>query len=69
MTLPSDSVQGALKPDNFREELERTWMKRENIIGERVGIDKTSKRKSLWHVCVCVCVMLGGVGGLEEQDQ
>lgn len=64
MTLPSDSEQGALKPDNFREELERTWMKRENIIGERVGIHKTLKRKSLSHVCVCVCVMLGWIGGL-----
>ena len=64
MTLPSDSEQGALKPDNFREELERTWMKRENIIGERVGIHKTLKRKSLWHVCVYVCVMLGWIGGL-----
>ena len=64
MTLPSDSEQGALKPDNFREEMERTCMKRENIIGERVGIHKTSKRKSLWNVCVCVCVMLGWIGGL-----
>lgn len=42
-------------------------MKRENITGERVGIDKTSKRKSLRRVCVCVCVMLGWVRGYRNK--
>lgn len=69
--LSTDSQQGTLKPGNFRQELESTWMKRENIIGKRVGTGKTSKRKSLCCVCVCMCYVgqLGWVGGLQQQDQ
>lgn len=53
MKLCSDSEKEPPNPGNFKDELKRTWMKKENITGKRVGTGNHNNSNHDKSVCVC----------------